>query len=82
MAVDKKRRLAGTFVAETAIYGVLVVIYFLLVLRFLGAWLKDIFDHQRALYAGTALLLMLGQGVVLELVSTGIFRLVKKWRRP
>jgi hypothetical protein len=77
MAVDKKRRMIRAFLAEAAIYAVIVAAYFLLVLRFLGGWLKESFDHDRPLYAAAALLLMLGQGVVLEVVTSAIFRLFK-----
>ena len=65
------------FLLEIAIYSVLVVAYFLLVLHFLGGWLKDRFDHDRWEYAFVALGLMLGQAVVLETVTTLLLRLTR-----
>ncbi len=66
------------FLLECAIYTVLVVAYFLLVLHYLGGWLKDLFDHQRWTYAFVALGLMLGQAVVLEMVTSLLLRLTRR----
>ena len=65
------------FLLECALYSVLVVAYFLFVLHFLGGWLKDLFDHQRWLYAFVALALMLGQAVVLEAVTSLLLRFTR-----
>ena len=59
-----------TFVVELIIYAVLVVAYFFLVLHNLSGWFKDLFDHDRKLFAVMALVVMIGQTLVLELVSS------------
>jgi hypothetical protein len=68
MPAPPKRTLLG-FAIELVIYGVLIAIYFSLVLRFLGDWLKSLFFDHRDLYAAVAILLMIGQAVGLELVT-------------
>jgi hypothetical protein len=68
MPAPPKRTLLG-FAIELVIYGVLIAIYFFLVLRFLGDWLKSLFLDHRDLYAAVAILLMIGQAVGLELVT-------------
>ncbi len=62
------------FLLGLVIYGALVVIYLLVVLRFLGDWLIGIFNNDLALYAAFALGLVVAQGVLLEFVTS--FRLV------
>ena len=65
------------FLVELIIYSILVVGYFLLVLHYLGGWLKDLFDHDRWLYAFACILLMLGQAVMLEVLTTFLARLTQ-----
>jgi DMSO/TMAO reductase YedYZ heme-binding membrane subunit len=65
------------FLIELAIYAVLVVAYFFLVLHFLGGWLHQLETHHRYTYAGTAILLMIGQAVVLQNVTTFLLRLIR-----
>ena len=67
------------FLFELALYAVLVTLYFVLVLHFLGDWLKYLFDQRRTLYAFTALGLIIGQGVVLEMLTTALLKLMR-WR--
>jgi cell division protein FtsX len=74
----ERRRILWRFLLEAVIYAVLVGGYALAVFHYLGAWLKDLYDHHLHWYAGVALLLIVGQGVVLELVTNFIFRLVRK----
>ena len=69
------------FGAELAIYAVLVTGYFLLVLHVLGGWLYRLETQHRVLYAFVALLLIAGQAVVLDAVTTVLFRLLRgRWR--
>ena len=69
------------FAAELAIYAVLVTGYFFLVLHVLGGWLFRLETQHRVLYALVALLLIAGQAVVLDAVTTVLFRLVRgRWR--
>ena len=72
------RELLRAFAIELVIYTILVTGYFFVALHFLGVWLKDIFDHERTLYAVVALALIVGQGVVLELLTTWLLRILGK----
>lgn len=65
------------FAIELVVYGLLVVAYFFLVLHLLGAWLQRLELQHRYLYAGTAILLIIGQAVVLESVTTFLLRLLR-----
>lgn len=65
------------FLIELAIYAVLVVAYFFLVLHFLGEWLHHMETHHRYTYAGAAILLMIGQAVVLQNVTTFLLRSIR-----
>jgi hypothetical protein len=68
MSGPSKRTLIG-FAVELLIYAALIAVYFFLVLRFLGDWLKALFLYRRDLYAVVAILLMIGQAVGLEFVT-------------
>jgi hypothetical protein len=69
------------FAAELAIYAVLVTGYFFLVLHLLGGWLYRLETQHRVLYAFVALLLIAGQAVVLDAVTTALFRILRRrWR--
>ena len=69
------------FAAELAIYAVLVTGYFFLVLHLLGGWLYRLEVQHRVVYAVVAILLIAGQAVVLDAVTTGLFRLLRRrWR--
>jgi hypothetical protein len=65
------------FLVELAIYAVLVVCYFFLVLHFLGGWLYQLEIDHRYTYAGVAILLIIGQAVVLEGVTTFLLRMLR-----
>jgi hypothetical protein len=66
-----------SFLLELMVYSVLVVGYYFFVLHFLGDWLASLFDHKRKVYAAVALLLILGQGIVLETVTTALLKIIK-----
>jgi len=69
------------FAIELAIYAVLVVCYFFLVLHLLGEWLYHLEAQHRYLYATVALLLIAGQAVALDAVTTLLFRFLRgRWR--
>jgi hypothetical protein len=75
-----KRETAKTvraFVIELAIYAVLVITYFFLVLNLLGQWLYELEIHRRYTYAALAILLIIGQAVLLESVTTFLIRLIR-----
>ena len=63
------------FLQELAVYAALILAYYLVVLRFLGASLKHIYLHDRPLYAVLALGLIVGQGLLLEVLT----RLLLSW---
>jgi uncharacterized membrane protein len=69
------------FAAELAIYAIFVTGYFFLVLHVLGTWLYQLETQHRILYAVVAILLIAGQAVVLDAVTTALFRLLRRrWR--
>lgn len=63
-------RTAGVLAVEIAVYAALVTGYLALVLRPLRPILLDAAEHHRVLYGLAAVLLMLGQGVLLEILTT------------
>jgi hypothetical protein len=65
------------FVIELAIYAVLVITYFFLVLNLLGQWLYELEIHRRYTYAALAILLIIGQAVLLESLTTFLIRLIR-----
>ena len=64
------RRLIRNFLIELVLYGILVAIYFVLVLRTIGGWLTALYYENLTLYAFVALALIVTQAVVLEMVTT------------
>ena len=70
-------RTLRAFLIELAIYSVLVVAYFFLVLHFLGEWLHGLEHGHRYGYAGVTILLMIGQAVFLQNVTTYLLRLIR-----
>lgn len=65
-----RRVLIRNFAIELAVYGILVVIYFVLVLRTLGPWLTGLYDNNLRVYAVAALVLIVVQSVILEAVTS------------
>ena len=65
------------FLIELVIYAVLVVGYFFLVLHFLGEGLQQLEKNHRYAYAGLTILLMIGQAVLLQNVTTFLLRLIR-----
>ena len=69
------------FAAELAIYAIFVTGYFFLVLHLLGGWLYQLETKHRILYAVVAILLIAGQAVALDAVTTVLFRFLRRrWR--
>jgi hypothetical protein len=64
------RTLVRNFAIEVLLYGVLVLGYFFLVLRFLGQPLYELYTHNLVVYAFAALALIVAQGAVLEIVTS------------
>lgn len=71
------RRTFLSFLAEMVVYGALVTVYFFLVLHFLGGWLAHLDKQNVKLYALTSIALVIGQAVILEWVTTCLFRLFR-----
>lgn len=63
------KRLIRNFIIELVLYGILVTIYFFLILRNLSTWLTDLFNENLTLYAVVALGLIVVQSVVLEWIT-------------
>ena len=70
-------RTLRAFAIELAIYALLVVAYFFLVLHLLGDCLYDLESQHRYIYAGVAILLIIGQAVLLENVTTFLIRMIR-----
>jgi hypothetical protein len=69
------------FGIELVVYSVLVTVYFFLVLHLLGDWLYHLEAHHRYIYAGVAILLIVGQAVALDTVTNLLFRFLRgRWK--
>ena len=62
---------------ELPIYGALVVGYYFLVLHFLADWLGRLHADHTTIYALVAIVLIIGQAVFLEWVTTLLLRLMR-----
>jgi hypothetical protein len=71
----------GWFLLELAVYACFVSVYFYLVLYFLSDWLKQVFVENKTLYAILALALIVVQGVLLEMLTSAIFRVIQRKAR-
>ena len=76
MKADASKALRA-FLVELGVYAVFVTAYFLLVLHFLAGWLQDLHLHHVKIYASVAIVLIIGQAVLLESVTTGLLRLIR-----
>jgi len=64
------RRGARTFLIELLLYGVVVVAYFFLVLRYLQMWLGNLYQNNLVTYAFVSLGVIVAQGIFLEIVTS------------
>ena len=76
----EKTNTLRAFLIELAVYAVFVTGYFFLVLHYLSGWLQDLHLHHVKLYASVAIVLIIGQAVVLESVTTWLMRLLRGGR--
>lgn len=67
-----------SFLLELVVYGLLITVYFLLVLHFLGGMLLFLFTAHRVAYAFVALALIVGQGVLLQTLTTNLLRFFRR----
>ncbi len=70
MEEHSARTLLRNFAIEVTVYGILVVVYFVVVLRLLGEPLTRLFHSNLVAYAFIGLALIVAQGIVLELVTS------------
>ena len=79
------RTLIRNFALEMVIYGILVTIYFFVVLRSLEPWLADLYNSNLTIYAVAALGVIVIQSVFLEVITSflverlGLERLEFQW---
>ena len=66
------RKLVINFAIELVVYGILVLGYFLLVLRYLNSILTELYENNLVVYAFLGLGLVVAQGVLLEYVTSFI----------
>jgi hypothetical protein len=67
---DERKRIIRNFAIELALYGILIVVYFIAVLSTLGSWLTNLYHTNLVVYAFVALILIVVQAVFLEAVTT------------
>jgi hypothetical protein len=65
------------FLIELAVYAVFVTAYFFLVLHYLSDWLQDLHLHHVKIYALMTIVLIIGQAVLLESVTTWLLRFLR-----
>lgn len=74
---NKPTHAARSFLIELLVYAGLVVVYVFFVIAFLGNRLDALYEHHKIRYAFAALLLIIGQGVVLEMVTSILLKLIR-----
>ena len=74
----EKSKTLRAFLIELAIYVVFVTVYFFLVLHFLAGWLQDLHLNHVRIYALMTILLIIGQAVLLESVTTWLLRFLRR----
>ncbi len=65
------------FAVALPLYAVPAAAYVFFVLQFLGQWLCQLFQAERRLYAAVALLLIIGQGLILEFCTRALLEWIK-----
>ena len=78
--VLRAREVMFPLLAEFFLYAVFVLAYYFLVLDYLAGWLKGIFD-RKYLYAVVALSLIIAQGLLLEVLTTFLLKLLRRKRK-
>ena len=76
--IDKNiKSFIRNLIIELVVYGILLVLYFFVVLRFLGGLLENLFYSQTIVYAFLGLGLIVAQGVLLEALTSFLIRLLR-----
>lgn len=78
---SRRRRQMSTAAINLALYAALAVAYFFVVLRWLNEPLARLFQEDLVRYAVVAVLLILGQGLLLDIVAANLLRLAKRLSR-
>jgi hypothetical protein len=76
----KAKKTLTAFLIEFVVYSALVVGYFFAVLHFLANWLAQLEKGHIHIYAIVAIGLIIGQAVLLEMLTTGLMRLLQGGR--
>lgn len=76
----EKTNTLRAFLLELAVYAVFVTGYFFLVLHYLSGWLQDLHLHHVKIYALVTIVLIIGQAVLLESITTWLLRLLRGGR--
>ena len=71
------RKLVRNLLFEIIIYSGLIFGYYLVVLRWLGDWIKSIFDSNLYFYAVAGLGLIFVQAVVLDLLTSYLMKVIQ-----
>jgi hypothetical protein len=73
----EKTQTLRAFLVELVVYGIFVTGYFFLVLHYLSGWLQDLHLNHVKIYAAVTIVLIIGQAVFLESVTTWLLRLLR-----
>jgi hypothetical protein len=73
----KRRRGLLLFSVQVGVYAILVVLYLWFVLTFLTDWILQIEQKDILLYAVLSLLLIIGQGMILETVTATLLDFIQ-----
>ena len=73
----EKTKTLWAFLIELGVYAVFVTGYFFLVLHYLSEWLQDLHLNHVRFYALATIVLIIGQAVLLENVTTWLLRLLR-----
>lgn len=73
----EKTQTLRAFLVELVVYGIFVTGYFFLVLHYLSGWLQDLHLNHVKVYALVTIVLIIGQAVFLESVTTWLLRLLR-----
>jgi hypothetical protein len=68
-----------SFALELVVYAALMTGYVFLVLGFLEGVLRTVYATNKTIYAFAALFLIIGQGVVLEILTTALLQFLESW---
>jgi hypothetical protein len=71
------RKLFRNLLFEIIIYSLLIVGYYLLILRWLGDWIDSIFRSNLYIYAFAGLGLIFVQAVILDIVTSFLMKFIK-----